>query len=572
MKKINISLALFAALSFLSSCEDKMDYNEYAVYEKSYVIEDFSTVGGFLTELYNAVDYDFGNYSGGAFRGSSTDESVYSSNGNAIEDYYNGSWSPTNAKSGEWSRYYTAISLANHFLAEFQGLKFEELKHNDDYAAQMQRYENYPNEVRFLRAYYYFALVRQYGGVPLIDRVMSVEDMNTVKRSSSDEIFEFIIRECQDIQDKIIANYADLGEFALAVSENGRANKMSVLALKARAALYWASPLFNPSGDKERYRNAALYAKEVLDQASASGRALTPKYQDLWSNNAHLNPNISKEILFAMRDYGSANGDHAAESNNYPVGIEGAKASNCPTQNLVDAYDMTNGKDINDPASGYDPQDPYKNRDPRLALTVAVNGDVWPTYQKEKLQTYVGGLNGLPLTNATPTGYYLKKLCNGAISLAGDGKVKNSFHTYLTFRLGEFYLDYAEAMYQLTGSADATEGTLTMSAREAASKTRERVKMPALEGDGEIFWRNLQKERQVELAFEGHRFWDVRRWKDADKYFTNIERMEITMNPDGTFTYTRKSESRPWNDRWYLFPIPQSERAKNPNLDQNPGW
>ena len=113
-----------------------------------------------------------------------------------------------------------------------------------------------------------------------------------------------------------------------------------------------------------------------------------------------------------------------------------------------------------------------------------------------------------------------------------------------------------------------------MSARELASKTRLRVKMPAIPAglSNDAFWEKYKKERMVELAFEGHRFWDVRRWKEADKYFKNIVEMKITRNDDGSFTYKRQNVSRQWDDKMYLFPIPQTETMKNPNLGQNPGW
>ena len=90
--------------------------------------------------------------------------------------------------------------------------------------------------------------------------------------------------------------------------------------------------------------------------------------------------------------------------------------------------------------------------------------------------------------------------------------------------------------------------------------------------DANTFWTKLCNERFVELAFEGHRFWDVRRWKEADKYFKNIVEMKLVKEADGSITYVRKNVSRQWDDKMYLFPIPQSERSKNPNLTQNPGW
>ena len=572
MKLNKLFIGALATLA-LASCNDQMEYKEYNIYDKDYITKNFGNVGGFMTDIYNTVEYDFGNYSGGAMQASATDESMYSKLGNAIEDFYNGAWSPSNAKGSIWSSMYSGIKVCNHVLEQMQGLTFDELVLNKDYTQQMHRYQNYQYEARFMRAYFYFALVRQYGGVPLVTTEISAEEANSIARSSADDIFKFIIDECNDIQNKIIADYSDLGDYALGTEESGRADKLAVLALKARAALYWASPLFNASNDKERYHTAATYTKELLTAAEARGKGLTDKYADLWDAASFNTPTIMKEILFGRRYYKSASGDNLVETNNYPVGIEGGAGGNCPTQNLVDAYDMkTSGLSINETGSGYDAKNPYNDRDPRLAATVAVNGDQWPTYSgAAKLETFQGGINGEPLTGATPTGYYLKKLCNGAISLASNSKLKESRHTWLTFRMGEAYLNYAEAVFKYLGSADATSVEFPLSAREAANKTRQRAGMPGLASTGD-FWTRLCNERFVELAFEGHRFWDVRRWKEADKYFKTITEMKLTKNDDGSITYTRQNVSRQWSEKMYLFPIPQTERMKNPNLTQNPGW
>ena len=574
--KIWKSVFVVCAAGCLASCADQMDYNEYNIYDKDYITQNFANVGGFMTDIYNTVDYDFGNYSSGAMQASATDESEYSILGNGIEDFYNGAWGPTNAKNGIWNNMYTGIKTCNHVIHELQGLTFDELKLNSDYAAQLHRYENYKYESRFMRAYFYFCLVRQYGDVPLVTEEITAEEANSVTRTPADEVFEFIMDECQEIQSLITEDYSNLGQYATGTEETGRADKLAVLALKARAALYWASPLFNKTGDKERYKTAALYTKELLDAAEKRGKGLTANYVDLWAANSYNTAGIMKEILFGRR-YGGAGstGDNLVETNNYPAGIEGGTGGNCPSQNLVDAYDMLNGKSINEAGSGYDEQNPYKDRDPRLAATVAVNGDQWPTYSgAAKIETFQGGINGEPLTGATPTGYYLKKLCNGAISLASNSTFKGSHHTWLTFRMGEFYLNYAEAVFKYLGSADAVSAEFPMSAAQAASKTRERAGMPAFAAgmDATTFWTKLCNERFVELAFEGHRFWDVRRWKEADKYFKNIVEMKLTKAADGTIKYTRKNVSRQWNDKMYLFPIPQSELLKNKNLTQNTGW
>ena len=468
---------------------------------------------------------------------------------------------------------YKGIAKCNNYLNDMLGLTFNDLKLNDDYAQQMHRYENYQYEVRFLRAYFYFQLVRQYGDVPFVEPGMSPGEINSLSRTPSDQIFKFIIDECDAIKDLIVEDYSKLGPYALSVAETGRAGKPSVLALKAQAALYWASPLFNPSNDATRWTNAAKYYKELIDVCEATGMGLTGNYKDLWKNDNFSNAAITKEIIFARRVNGNTS---QPESYNYPVGIDGGNGGNCPTQNLVDAYDMTNGKGIFEEGSGYNPSKPYDNRDSRLDLTVAVNGKKWPEYSAAKnMETYFGGANGQPIAGATTTGYYLKKHCHGAITFASNSNYKSDRHTYALYRMGQVYLDYAEAVFRALGSADATSSEFPMSAREAASKTRVRAKMPEFQQgmDNATFWEKYKKERMVELSFEGHRFWDVRRWKEADKYFKSIERMSLTKEDDGTITYKRSTVSRSWDDKMYLFPIPQTEIVKNPNLKpNNPGW
>ncbi len=556
----------------LASCENKMDYNEYNVYDKEYVTKNFTYVGNLMTAIYRQADFDFGNYYSGAILGSASDESEYAISGNAIESFYNGSWGPTNAKSTIWSDSYTGIAYCNLFLREFQGLTFDELILNSDYDQQMYRYNNYRYESRFWRAYFYFNLVRQYGGVPLITEDMTTEEKNRAFRTSADSIFNYIFSECDDIKDSIIADYSDLGSMALSEQETGRANNLAVLALKARAALYWASPLFNTTNDKERWHQAALYNKQLIDACVARGMKLASSYETLWATDNWSNADITCEIIFGRR-VGSIS---TFEGYNYPVGIEGGNGGNCPTQTMVDAYEMKNtGLGINEAGSGYMEDDPYVGRDPRFAVTIAKNGDTkWPSSNATPLQTYYGGLNAEPLTGGTPTGYYLKKYCHSAISLASNSKYKSDNHTWITFRLGEFYLNYAEAVYKYLGTPYSTSADLTMSAVSAVNKTRARAGMPDFPTTltNAAFWTKYKNERMVELAFEGHRFWDVRRWKEADLYFKKIEEMKLTMGTNGVITYTRKVVNRSWDDKMYLFPIPQSEIMKNKNLSQNTGW
>lgn len=555
--------------AFLSGCTDEMNYREYTNYDADYIKKTFGDVGGLVTDIYLGLDTDFGNYSG-AILGSASDESEYAYVGNDIVDFYNGAWGPTDAKSSVWTSSYSNIAKCNRYLTEFTGLTFPDLALLPDYKQEMFRYNNYQYEVRFLRAYFYFNLTRQYGDVPFVKEGMSIEEINTLGRTSSKEIFDYIISECDAIKDSIIVNYEDLGDNALASepAETGRVNRLTVFALRARAALYAASPLFNPTNDKELWKRAALFTKELLDECVLEKKELVEDYSSLWSKKNY--EDAGSEIIFGRRANTTTN---SFEKYNFPIGVENCSGGNCPTQTLVDAYEMqATGLRPDQQGSGYDENNPYDGRDPRFYLTIAKNGDTWPNWY-QPIQTYQGGANGEPISGATPTGYYLKKYCQGDL-LTTTSQPSTAYHTWITFRLGEFYLNYAEALYNYFGNPYTKDAEFDMTAAEALNKTRRRAMMPDVPTNlsNEDFWEKYQNERMVELAFEGHRFWDVRRWKEGKEHFSSIDEMKITLNADNTYTYTRKTVSRIWDDKMYLFPIPQSELVKNPNLGQNPGW
>lgn len=564
MKLKYLFLASVTGLLAFSSCSDKMNYEEYNTYDKAYIEEMFGRVGGFMTTIYNDIDYDFGNYSG-AMASSATDESVYSHAGNAVEDFYNGAWGPTNAKNRVWNSAWNGITYCNLVLDEFSNCTFPDYTEDEHYQQELYFYKNYRYEARWARAFFYFELVKRYGNIPLKTKTMSATEANALPQVPADTIFKFIDDECAAIQDSIIVNYGDLGSMAYYKAQTGRANKLAVMALRARAALYYASPLFNPNNDKSRWLKAAQLSNAVIAEARNEGMALLPDYSKLFDKDSYKDG--IKEIIFSRRTAAS----NSFEKYNYPIGLENAQGGNCPTQNLVDAYEMTNGKAITDPESGYDPQNPYKNRDSRLALTVAVNGEPWP--DKDTLQTYEGGANSSSVTYGTPTGYYLKKYINKGTIIAKTNS--NSFtHEWVIFRLGEFYLDYAEAALNYTGSGYVAPEGLPMTAAQAINYIRTRAKQPDIATglSFEAFKKRYENERFVELAFEGHRFFDLRRWKKAPEYLKTIKGMKITKNADGSYSYQEQTiDTRTWEDKWYLFPIPQKD-VLNCGYTQNDGW
>lgn len=560
MKLKNILFGL-ACMSFMASCAD-LDYREYTTYDKSYVFTDFGRTGAVVTNIYSYLDSDLP--ADGSLC-SACDESEYAWSWSTVLGYTDGRWSSTNAYS-RWS--FEGIRKANFFLEESVNADFSELRFDKNYEAEMKRFNRYQYEVRFLRAYFYFNLARAYGDVPLITKVLTEEEANQVSRTPVAEVFDFIVKECDDIADELPVDYTKLENDAAngTSPETGRITKQTVLALKARTLLYWASPLFNKDNDPTLWQRAAQANKDVIDFCDANNIQLG-KYSEIWGTDNYK----AKEMIFVRR-IGDTN---SPETTNFPVGMENGNSGNCPSQTLVDAYEMqVTGKAWNEEGSGYDANNPYSGRDPRLGMTIAVNGDKWPDTNPNPLETYTGGRNALPIAGATPTGYYLKKYLDSTTDISSSTGSGGKRHSWVTFRLGEFYLNYAEAVFNYLGSADATDAVFTMSPVEAVNKVRNRedVKMPDFPSgmSADEFVQKYRRERMVELAFEGHRFWDVRRWKDGDSQ-KNIIEMQITKNGDN-YTYQRVTKSRYWNDKMYLFPIPDSEMRKNPNLTQNPGW
>ena len=558
MKLDRISLFILACL-IPAACAD-LDYTEENTRDEEWTYEYFENgiknmVFDVYAQVYNNEFEDNSAY----FLAGATDEAQYALETGAVNNYVNGGWSAANPYSRTWTKCYTAIADANMFLEKLSQADITEWQYNPDYRNWVQQLEIFPYEVRFLRAYFYFELFRSYGGVPLVTTTLTNAQANNVTRTSADEIVKFIVDEIDEIAPHMPVSY--LTEVN---SEIGRATRVAAYALKARTLLYAASPLFNPTNDKSKWAKAAEACKFVLDNADSWGLKLS-NYGSLWGHDAFFN----QELIFGL-----GRGDfNTFEMANYPVGVENGSSGNCPTQTLVDQYEyQEGGQTFGDRYPGsidLKSVDPYEGLDPRFALTVVKNGDEWPTNgsQKKPIEIFRGGFNAAPKYGATPTGYYLKKYVDGACVTTADNQTTRR-HTWIIFRLGEFYLDYAEAVFNATGSAN--NATYGLTANEAINVLRNRasVSMPEFTEDGAAWVSRYERERMVELAFENHRFWDVRRWKKGPQYFRTIQVAEISPS----LLLTRSTVNRQWDDKYYFYPIPQSELKKNAKLEQNPGW
>jgi hypothetical protein len=549
MKYIKYYL-FFIALLLIGGC-DFLNHDKDTIITKNDVFHTQVRTKEFLTNIYLQVPGGL-TMVGASMLAAGSDDAEQTNTQNAIQKINNGAWSAVVTVDPEWNSSYTAIRAANKFLANFNIHNYDQLKYNQDYPELLQQLELYPYEARFLRALFYFKLLKRYGHVPLITKPLTLDEANHVKPSDYKTVTKFIVDECDSIAPRLPVSYS-----AVPNKETGRATRGAAMALKAKALLYAASPLHNPQDGLQKWVDAAKAAKAIIDSSYYS---LDPDYSDIFNNRT------SPEIIWDRR-LGSIND---FEADNFPIGYIGANGnSTAPTQNLVDAYEMqSTGLPITDPVSGYDPQHPYQGRDPRLRETVILNNSSW---KNRNVQLWHDGEDGQPKQKASRTGYYLKKYVVEGVSL-DPAHATTEPHDWVVFRLGGILLDYAEAMNEAYGPDNAAD--MGMTARQAADKVRERSNMPDFPaGLGKAqFRKKIHNERRVEMAFENQRFWDIRRWK-IGLSTVDIKGMDIKKEGADSFDYNVKTiEHRVWNSRMNLFPIPQSEINKNPGLKQNPGW
>ena len=546
-------LLLSAGLLTTTSC-DFMDCDESDNYTLQEIQGSYNRVKQFVTSIYGYQPSDFCNMHG-AMVDAATDDAIHVYESSAIQRIVNGTWSANYTVDDKFAYYYNAIHDANYYLTTLSGLTFDTWENGDDYQDWMQNYDNYQYQVRFLRAYFYFELVRRYQNVPLITKPLSQTETNQIEPSSAQEVLKFIINECTEIAPKL-----PIKSTSIAQAENGRATRAMAMALKSRAALYAASPLYSTNGDNAKWTEAAKASHDIIASAGELGLGL-----DTYANLFKSKNYNSKEVILC-RPTGTSK---TFEQANYPMGVTGGNTTTCSTENLASAFEMKDGRafDWNDPTMK---ANPYKDRDPRFYLTIVHNGMLWPA--KKAVDISEGGANGLSLTNATTTGYYMRKYVDNSISFEAGSTTAATHHNWILFRYAEVLLNYAEAMIHVNGNCDYKDATYTMSAREALNAVRKRAGIPEVAAcSQDEFLTRVKHERRVEMAFEGQRFWDLRRWKNLDET-KNIYAVRITHH-DGVLSYEKTLLSeRSVSNKLYFYPIANVELFKNKKLVQNSGW
>lgn len=549
MKKI---IYIISAAICLASCSF-MDVSTREYHSTEYQFSTFDRTKMVLTNVYGYLQSGWSDVAG-TMREVATDNAVHAWETNGIKKYWEGSWSPISTIDNQWSTYYNGIRAANYFLENCPS-DFEATKYRDDYAQRMEQLQYFPWEARALRAYFHFELLKRYNNIVLVDHRMELDEVNELVPVSFQEAAHWIAAECDAVDEHLPISYKNTW-----AQETNRVTKGFARALKARVLLYAASPLNNPTNDKALWAEAAAAAAATMDKM---GYSINPdeEWQNLPVVDAH-------SVIFAICS-GQGSG---FESNNFPIGYEGGNGGICPSFNLFECYEFKDGTAFDWNNADHRAR-MYTNRDPRMAQTFLYNGC---EFKDVTLETFYGGQNALPRKGGTPTSFYLNKLIKQGTSFITGAGV-SYMHYWPVFRIQEMYLNYAEALFEASGDPNFTgtigEYEFKMSPKAAVDAVRAGSNMPAIPASlsGEAFRQKVRNERRIELAFEDHRFWDIRRWKIGDTT-EDLYGLNITRVNDVDEYNLEVVLHRPWYDKYYFYPISQGELYNNTHLVQNPGW
>lgn len=579
MKKLAIAMLLFSGLAaVLSACKKTsfLDQTVTSSLDENSTFSDSSNAMQFLNNIYVNIGFATdprrftnGTYAAGLEAACDEAEGPNAASTNGFVQFATGSVNPTIVPSDAWSICYSNIRAVNQFLKHIPVIPF-----NSALKKQVAA------EARFLRAWYYTMLMQHYGGVPLIgDTIYASADNINVKRNTYRECVDYVLSELDSAAAVLPTTWSG--------AQYGRASRGACLAVKARVLLFAASPLFNngglaagnadlasivayPDADPHRWQLAADAAKAVI--------ALNAYQLFVDSTTKPGEPGFGFQELFTKRyntEYilNRMMGDNKYLESLWDVPSRGGSGGSFPYQELVDAFPMSNGLDITDPASGYDPNNPYKSRDPRLDYTIIHDSTLRVTFgtnQPSPVQLYINTAVNPPVASSgdavykgTTTGLYIYKMVDPNVI---NNSVGATTRVLPLIRYAEIVLDFAEATNEATGPTPEVYQSVEAIRQRAGLRP---YQLPA--GLSQAQMRAvIQKERRLELAFEGFRFWDVRRWMIAEQTDNlTMHGMEVDRGP-GVVYKPFPVRKHNFTKAMYLWPIPLSEIAKSPELLQNP--
>ncbi|MBR1518488.1 MAG: RagB/SusD family nutrient uptake outer membrane protein [Prevotella sp.] len=597
---ILLSVVLVAAAT---SCTD--DYEELPVdqYTIEYVFSETDSAGvqavRFLNAIYSMLPSGY-NRVGSDFLDAASDDAVslYMDSDPDVLRLQTGRYTESNQVSSDmtWGTWYEAIRRCNIFINNIDRVPFNtSFVNSREYTDESGETvvgetrpmgSSYKAEARFLRAFFYFQLLERYGGVPLVgDKVFDINDNLELPRNTFADCVDYIVDELTDIQDSLRSlPMRDATAFAHVPT------KQACLAFKSRVLLYAASPLFNGNTleagnpyvgytdyNQDRWTLAAEVAKDFIDNygilstrtsMNKNKFQLISDYRKVFINYFSSD---TREVIF-FRNNGNGT---SVERNNGPLGFSGNKLGNGrtnPTQNLVDAFLMKDGKPRGQSKYAYDPQRPYENRDGRLDYTVLHQGSVWLNTQ---LDTYQGGANNPSGSGRyNQTSYYMCKFMN---DFTTSNEYGSHNELWIYFRFAEILLNFAEAANECSNRDAYLDDIINVliPIRHRAGIEPGSDKLYGLDPSmtREQMREVIHNERRLELAFEEHRYFDIRRWREAETIFRKpIQGMQIVKGTSQMVYTPIDILNVDWSNKMYLYPIPYTEVNKNSNMVQNPNW
>ena len=557
-------IALMAILACTVSCKDFLERAPGDNLTKEELFSNIETAEKYLNNAYIFLpDYQYPteDLTGRYKLGDCTDEGGFQQGYDYQAcpfDINIGSWSPNRMPmERNWSDYYGCIRRCNKFIENYD-LVPEEISNG----APTTRRTRMLGEAYALRGYYYFLLFKQWGGVPLITTVLdpgNVESTKGIRRATAEETLEQVMDDMEEAKRYLPEKLKD-GEF-------GRFTRLIATIVESQVKLYWASKFWNPDNDMDRWDEAADYCRIAYNMALEEGHKLSLSYADLFNKVTSAQ---EPEVIWVK------NSEHMEchwwDVYAMPLGY-GAFNVDGPLQEFVDSFEMQasgeipvlgytddNKQIINPMATDYDPLHPWDGREERFYCVILTQGMM---LQGRAIDVSENGVDNLNYGPVTRTNYFNKKYVELNHNLYTDAG--ETYRRFAIMRTAELYLNYAEALNECEGP--------TPRVYELVNSIRRRAKVKELpEGLNQDQMRErIRHERKIELCFENHRFWDVRRWKIAETVDAGKVH-KVNIDAAGNITYP-VFQNRVFDPaKSYLFPIPQGEIDKNRLLEQNPGW
>lgn len=598
----------FLILFNLTSCNDWLDVESRVRITEEQAIDEDYTFRGMWANMYGALEVGFRQIGNNAMMANACDEADFNQLFANVQQFNLGSWSPYSNPADVWSTYLGAIRSANKFIEVSDPATNPHLNYADRFiplVASISKkeifefnLEAYRIDAIYFKAYYHFELWKRYGKIPIVDKILTPEEARSLPQKSTLEIINYIT----GLLDGIVPRFEKLvtmpgsiytAKWRWGGGYTGRVTLGAVYALKCRALLYAASPLNapvpGPNGYDTDLCNRAAQTAAIIIKSNNYNTNIS--YRDL-QFQARVQPdpltvaNNNAEIIWDSRVTAGMNQNGVFVSNaalggqnnyfelwNYPkvgntvlyddasVGIN----STCPSQNLVDAYETTTGLPVD-----YTKPNPYNQiKDLRFGQTIISHNDI---FNGKTVDASENGLAATGKLNNTTTGYYLKKFVMENLNLKESGL---SQHVWYIFRYGEVLLNYAEAAY-FAGKTGADYGTIEPLAALNLLRQRKNVTGGVRVNPTDLTLLSpdvIRRERQIELAFEGHRFWDVRRWKIAGDGPATEQKPLMRMRVDASGVYNKEPlESRIFlAPKMYYFPIPATDLINYTGWSNN-GW